>query len=925
MSGLKIKLFGEFEVQRGEGLIESHEWGRQKTRSLLKLLLTRPGHAFSRDEILEALWPDAPPEAAEQSLRTTVSLLRKALEPGLNRGSDSRYVIRQRPGYLFERTSGCEVDAWKFEEIQNEAEMARADGRLDEAIDAYRAALELFGGEFLAEEPYEEWAMKSREEWRERRLRGLSNLAECLALKGDYTGAVEACTRALEMDRYQEELYRRLMLYHYCAGEQALALQAYRRYARVLREELDVVPSPELTRLKAQIEDRDVPGVDTMRRYPRPRRPLRFPYSLSRTHFVGRDPEYALLAERLREAMIGSGSAVVVEGEVGVGKTRLVEELLGYARSRGARVLCGRCYERELGSPLEPVTEALGSSPDDRVSGEGSHQGLALRLIQESRDADGLVLFVDDLQWADPATLEFLAYVAQRISGERILLVMTYRREDVTGLSEWLDRLAERRAITTVSLGRLSLGDTGEILKRMSSRSFGGLSALAEFVYQESEGNPFYAVEYLRYLIESGAVWIDSRRRISGLESELRENVLPSGVRALIRSRLSNMDEEPRHLLELAAVVGRTFDLDLLRRATDHGQAGIFKALESLMASGLIVETSAGTYYFSHDKFRQSLYDGISGLRRQALHLRVAQALEEDGGEPSELAHHYLQARAWRPALENLAQAARSAEEEYAWENALRSYARALDVVEKLPGSGEKRFELLAARDGVLERMGRREERAAAVREMFDLARRLGNRSRIAEAHMRRMRALAALSDPTGAVQSGRAAVVLFRELGDKAGEARAHREMGYVSWMNRDYASALEANFRARGLHREVGDRLGEAGDAGNLAQVYRSVGDEEEALRWVEEATRIYAVLGDETGEILRIDTMASIHRHGTEITATIPLSLKSLRVLTDFGVEGFFFSQPNSRGTLYLDTKAPEEALEHFRAAAYFDRKR
>jgi predicted ATPase len=107
-----------------------------------------------------------------------------------------------------------------------------------------------------------------------------------------------------------------------------------------------------------------VPGVDEgRRRYPRPRRPLRLPYSLGRAHFVGRDGEYALLAERLREAMGGSGGALAVEGEAGIGKTRLVEEFLGYAGSRGALVLAGRCYERELGPPLEPISDALGPLP----------------------------------------------------------------------------------------------------------------------------------------------------------------------------------------------------------------------------------------------------------------------------------------------------------------------------------------------------------------------------------------------------------------------------------------------------------------------------------------------------------------------------------------------------------------------------------
>jgi predicted ATPase len=188
-----------------------------------------------------------------------------------------------------------------------------------------------------------------------------------------------------------------------------------------------------------------------------------------------------------------------VEGEAGVGKTRLMEEFLGYARSRGARVFSGRCYERELGPLLEPVMEALGEL-EDGVSGAGSYQELARSLIRESRGTRGLVLFLDDVQWADPATLEFLAYTAQRVSGERVLLVMAYRREDVTGLLEWLDRLAERRAVTTLRLDRLSLRDTTEILSSMSSRAFGKLVPLADYLQRESEGNPFYMVEYLRWL-----------------------------------------------------------------------------------------------------------------------------------------------------------------------------------------------------------------------------------------------------------------------------------------------------------------------------------------------------------------------------------------------------------------------------------------
>ena len=132
MTSLKINLFGEFRVWRGEELVESKEWDRQKTRSLLKLLLTRPGHIFSRDEIFEALWPGVSPKAAERSLRVTVSLLRRALEPNLGRGTDSRYVLQQKTGiHIRLPNADCWVDAWEFEgALQQKADNGPAGRRL---------------------------------------------------------------------------------------------------------------------------------------------------------------------------------------------------------------------------------------------------------------------------------------------------------------------------------------------------------------------------------------------------------------------------------------------------------------------------------------------------------------------------------------------------------------------------------------------------------------------------------------------------------------------------------------------------------------------------------------------------------------------------------------------------------------------------
>ena len=343
--------------------------------------------------------------------------------------------------------------------------------------------------------------------------------------------------------------------------------------------------------------------------------------------------------------------------------------------------------------------------------------------------------------------------------------------------------------------------------------------------------------------------------------------------------------------------------------------------MDFLLASGLVVKSTQGTYAFSHDKLRQTLYEGIGDFERQELHLRVAEALEEIGDEPAELAHHYLRAEAWGSALQNLMLAARKAQEGYAWETALDSYARALEIVDKLPDSGETRFELLAARERLLEYAGRREERVATVREMFEMASSLGDRARIAEVHLRRIGV--SLSDVEGAIKTGWEAVTIFRELGDRAGEARAHREISYVLWINRDYTGALEANFRALWIHRELDDRRGEAGIVGNIAQVYRNLGDHEQALWWSEEAARIYRELGDRLGEAMKINTIAAVHRDRGDLATALSLSLKTLQYNAEVGAKDLLVQQHGTCGTLNLRLGNPKEALEHFRAAASFGR--
>lgn len=198
---------------------------------------------------------------------------------------------------------------------------------------------------------------------------------------------------------------------------------------------------------------------------------------------------------------------------------------------------------------------------------------------------------------------------------------------------------------------------------------------------------------------------------------------------------------------------------------------------------------------------------------------------------------------------------------------------------------------------------------------MLDCARCLGDRSRLAEAHIRQIGVSSSLEMAT---QTWGVAVQLFRDLSDAAGEARAHREFAYVRWVGGDYPGSLGANFRSLDIHRRLGDRRGEAGDVGNIAQVYLGLRNLDEALRWAKEAVRMYQALGDKVGEAMRTHAVATVHRERGELEAALGLNGETLRLHAELGFKPFMVTQHSARGVLQLALGVPDRALDNFRVA-------
>jgi class 3 adenylate cyclase/tetratricopeptide (TPR) repeat protein len=443
---------------------------------------------------------------------------------------------------------------------------------------------------------------------------------------------------------------------------------------------------------------------------------------------VGRDPEVQAIGDAAKRVTAGEGREVLlISGEAGLGKTTLVAEASRAAFDNGAVVLFGHC-EEDLATPYQLFAEALGHyvtyAPEDQLMAHVAAHGSELaRLVpalssripdlpsSKATDADterfllfaavvGLlsqvsqeqlaVVVLDDLQWADKASLLLLRHIATSDQVTRVLVIGTYRDTELSQGHPLLDALAAMRRLDGVSrIDLAGLDDIGVVafLEAAAGQTLDDDGVgLAHAVYRETDGNPFFVSEVLRNLVETGALYQDSSGRWVS-DFSLDEVTLPDSVREVIGARVGRLGPEAGKVLSMAAVIGRDFDLDVLAQATETSEDELLDTLEAAAAVALVREL-AGRYSFSHALIQHTLSEDLGPNRRARAHRKVAEALEglcgdRPGVRVGELARHWLSAT--QPidiskAMGYARQAGDAALAALAPADALAYYAQALDL-----------------------------------------------------------------------------------------------------------------------------------------------------------------------------------------------------------------------------------------------------
>jgi len=385
---------------------------------------------------------------------------------------------------------------------------------------------------------------------------------------------------------------------------------------------------------------------------------------------IGRDREAATLDGHLAETMLGHGRTILVSGEAGLGKSALMRRFQEQVRVRGARLITGECTEIEARRPFGPFVDALtsgdlalpreldqggpGALPVAEVERYRVHAAFAERLIEAARDRP-IVVVIEDLHWGDEATFELVPYLARKLKDVPVLLVATYRSDELHRLhplNHVLAELSRGRLAEDIRLKRLTLDEVGQVIGRSLGLTQPPTAAFRQAIFDRTEGNPFFVEEILRALVERGE--LAYRDGAWHREKEVADLTIPASVRDAVQQRLLGLEPNARRAMQVAAVIGLHFDFELLEAVSKLDERTLFEAIKAAIEAQLVREETDAegndVYAFRHALSREAVLGDLLQRERRLLHRAVGEALEATAGahpetRAEELAYHFDEAR----------------------------------------------------------------------------------------------------------------------------------------------------------------------------------------------------------------------------------------------------------------------------------------
>jgi DNA-binding CsgD family transcriptional regulator/tetratricopeptide (TPR) repeat protein len=719
---------------------------------------------------------------------------------------------------------------------------------------------------------------------------------------------------------------------------------------------------------------------------------------------IGRNAEMAVLQERLEAAEHRQGGVVLLCGEAGIGKSRLLAELQRSASDHGFQLLGGQCFPADRSCPYAPlfdllhaflaplsatrIARALGSSaralfpllpeqvqhlpelaslpPLSPLEPEQEQRRLFATLAEvftKQASSRPVLLVVEDIHWSDESTLEFLLFLARKTVALRLLVLLTYRSDEVDHpLRSFLVQLDRERLNQEIALVQLTREDTETMLSAILQEGDSLPAGMLDALYGLTEGNPFFLEEVLKALMMAKAL-VEGE---DGWHWKQTDNWhIPLNLQEAVELRLTRVSAEARRVLQLAAVAGRRFDFVLLQAITQYDEASLLELMKEVIAVQLVIEESAEQFAFRHALTRQAIYSGLLARERRALHRTIAQTLEqlhETAPDISlaDLAYHCAEAELWSKAMEYARLAAelaqvlstpRAAVEQWTrvtqaalhlgqavpptcylargqayatlgdFEQAQADYERALHAARQ---AQDGRLEWQSILDLGFLWTGRDYKRAGAYfQQAVDLASHLGDARLHAHSLNRQANWLLNTRQIAEALSANQEALALFEAQQDQPGMAETLDLLGTVYNLGGDSISAVLMQGRAIELLRAVGNRSvlcscltmratcssPWGGDTSCTVNGSLAAG-ERDLIEALQLAREIEWVAGEAFAEIIFGRVCVPLGQVGRGLAH----AQQGLRLATEINHQQWMAGAHDTLARIYLSLLSPEQALSH-----------
>ncbi len=709
---LRIRLLGDFLLMSGDAPVTTINSPR--LQSLLAYLVLHRNAPQDRSHLAFLLWPDSTEERAYASLRKLLYQLRQALP-------DIDHFLRIDKQSLYWHPTPeatWTLDIQHIEQAFLQAEQAEQSQDMTAIRHALEQVMRLYRGALLPS-CYDEWIVSERDYWQQLFLKAAERLLALLEEERDYDTAIRVAQQLLRQDVLHEATYRQLMRLHALRGDRAAALRVYHTCATVLERELATEPGAATqATYEALMQSHTDSATSTS---PLPSRSAAPP-------LLGRKGEWRQLQDAWRKVANGRFHTVLLTGEAGIGKTRLAEEMELWVSRQGMTTASAHCYATLEGLAYVPVTawlrsDALQTSlltldalwlteiarllpelfithpklPRPAPMSEGwqrQHFFEALaRVVLNARQP--LLLLLDDLQWCDNETLQWLYYLGRFSPQIRFLLIGTMRAGETLSdpLLAWLATLQRDGLVTEIPLVPLTANETTSLAEHILGHQLD--ANVSKTLYSETEGNPLFVVEMAR------TTTLEHREKLSSTPKMLitsSASMLPPAVQTVLAARLAQLSPLAHEVANVAAVIGRAFTFSVLLQACGQSEDNVVRGLDELWQRRIVREQGAGTadsYDFSHDKLREQVYLSMSSAHRRLLHRHIAEAIEVVHGRDldtvsGQIATHYEHAGRAEKAMLYYKQAGEAASRIYANLEAIRSFERAIALLEARPSEHGK-------------------------------------------------------------------------------------------------------------------------------------------------------------------------------------------------------------------------------------------